>query len=295
MGISQKPAPAVLAELMADLYAVLDEQGTFEAFLWKLAQALTLDACSLVRIGLKGRSQLVEAAVGYDEELRRRLRVLVGAEPMIRDALGHATPGSLWLDSDFRDRVAFRETRFWRRWLVPQGFRGWGCVVVERSEIDVIYLEFLARAERLPFGPGTLRLLKALAPHLRRVGRVKSWAAFGPTVGATARAPEPRLRRGSLSRIPTPFELMLRQRYMLTPAEARLAAALATGVTLKTAAERLYISLNTARTHLARVYDKTGVRRQAELLLVLMRGQTEAAGTDAADALAGAARRAGTA
>jgi len=38
-------------------------------------------------------------------------------------------------------------------------------------------------------------------------------------------------------------------------------------------ASRLGISLATARTHLAHVFDKTGTRRQAELVRLLLRSQ----------------------
>jgi DNA-binding CsgD family transcriptional regulator len=42
---------------------------------------------------------------------------------------------------------------------------------------------------------------------------------------------------------------------------------------LQAAADRLGISLATARTHLAHVFDKTGTRRQAELVRLLLRSQ----------------------
>ena len=283
MVVNDNSPPGLLAELMADVYAVLDEHGTLEACLWAVGRRLSLDACSLIRIALEGRNQTVEAAVGYDEELRRRQRVLLGPEPIIKRLMARATPGSVWLDSDLRERVEFRETSYWRCWLVPQGFRGWGCVVVDRNALDATCLEFLGRSERLPFGSATLRLLKALAPHLRRVRQVKARTTFGATPEAAERAPQAIVLPGDLRR-PTPFELQLRQRVMLTRAEARLASTLASGVSLKAAAERLHVSVNTARTHLAHIYDKTGVSRQAELLLVIMGGQAAPPSPDRAGA-----------
>jgi DNA-binding CsgD family transcriptional regulator/PAS domain-containing protein len=52
----------------------------------------------------------------------------------------------------------------------------------------------------------------------------------------------------------------------LTPAEARFASLLASGLSVKQAAEQLGIAEQTGRTHLKRAMSKTGTRRQAELM-----------------------------
>ncbi|MEW5688351.1 MAG: helix-turn-helix transcriptional regulator [Pseudomonadota bacterium] len=57
----------------------------------------------------------------------------------------------------------------------------------------------------------------------------------------------------------------------LTPAEVRLAAAMFEGQTLAEAAEDFGLSINTVRYQLARIFDKTGVSRQAELVKLMMR------------------------
>ncbi len=62
----------------------------------------------------------------------------------------------------------------------------------------------------------------------------------------------------------------LQEIYGLTPAEARLAALLAQGKHLKTAAAELGISLETARTHLKRVFSKTTSGGQADLVRLLL-------------------------
>jgi DNA-binding CsgD family transcriptional regulator len=72
-----------------------------------------------------------------------------------------------------------------------------------------------------------------------------------------------------------PFELdssKLRRLYKLTPAEARLAAHLAQGSRLEDAAVDLGVSLNTVRTHLKRIFSKTGTDRQAELVRLIISG-----------------------
>jgi DNA-binding CsgD family transcriptional regulator len=67
-----------------------------------------------------------------------------------------------------------------------------------------------------------------------------------------------------------PRESLLTELHGLTPAEARLALELLQGHRLTEAARRLGISRNTAKTHLQRVFEKTGVTRQSELMRLLM-------------------------
>lgn len=67
-------------------------------------------------------------------------------------------------------------------------------------------------------------------------------------------------------------ELRLRLLYKLTPGESRIATSLAQGHSLQDAADRLEISVTTVRTHLSRIYDKTGTSRQSELVALLLRG-----------------------
>jgi DNA-binding CsgD family transcriptional regulator len=57
----------------------------------------------------------------------------------------------------------------------------------------------------------------------------------------------------------------------LTPAEQRLLERLARNATITEAAEALSISATTARTHLAHIFSKTGISRQADLLALVNR------------------------
>ena len=68
---------------------------------------------------------------------------------------------------------------------------------------------------------------------------------------------------------PFPAELFVR-RYGITPAECRLLVLLAQGMTIAEAAETQGIALSTAKTHLARLFQKTGTERQAELVRLTM-------------------------
>ncbi len=54
--------------------------------------------------------------------------------------------------------------------------------------------------------------------------------------------------------------------------EAELAALLASGCDISVVAQRLHISIHTARTHLKSIFSKTGIGSQAELVRRIMRG-----------------------
>ena len=62
----------------------------------------------------------------------------------------------------------------------------------------------------------------------------------------------------------------LRGMFDLTEAEGRLAALLAAGEDLKTAAQELHITYGTARARLAEIFQKTETRRQGELVNLLL-------------------------
>jgi len=62
------------------------------------------------------------------------------------------------------------------------------------------------------------------------------------------------------------FPISLGRLFGLTPAERTLAEAIANGVTLERFAQTRNISLNTARTQLRAIFDKTNLRRQADLV-----------------------------
>jgi DNA-binding CsgD family transcriptional regulator len=75
-------------------------------------------------------------------------------------------------------------------------------------------------------------------------------------------------RRANAQTVPA----VLRATYGLTRAEVRLCEALLAGQSLAEAATALNVSRNTAKTHLARVFDKTGIRSQMALLRLLTIG-----------------------
>jgi DNA-binding CsgD family transcriptional regulator len=72
------------------------------------------------------------------------------------------------------------------------------------------------------------------------------------------------------SSLPKSRAAFMRQLYALTPTEARLADLLLGGLEVRDAANRLSMTLETARFHLKRVLAKTGARRQTELMRLML-------------------------
>jgi DNA-binding CsgD family transcriptional regulator/PAS domain-containing protein len=107
-----------------------------------------------------------------------------------------------------------------------------------------------------PSGRGSLRVLITPLPHRRVL-----LGAEPPAAMVFVTDPE---------RIPLPPREHLRRLFGFTAAEARVALALLGGDSLERVADTLCISLHTARTHLRRLFDKTGTARQADLIRVLL-------------------------
>jgi DNA-binding CsgD family transcriptional regulator len=67
-----------------------------------------------------------------------------------------------------------------------------------------------------------------------------------------------------------PDEHLIRQALGLTPAEARLARLLAEGLDLQQAAGRLHLTIQTTRTRLKAIFEKTDTHRQVELVRLVL-------------------------
>jgi DNA-binding CsgD family transcriptional regulator len=90
-------------------------------------------------------------------------------------------------------------------------------------------------------------------------------------MGADAATPVADQLRGRRRLTALTSEDDLASGFGLTPAEIRLVLRLASGLPLREAAKAIGVSYETARTKLKFVFQKTGVRRQAELILLLTR------------------------
>ncbi|TGE02452.1 helix-turn-helix transcriptional regulator [Methylobacterium nonmethylotrophicum] len=90
-------------------------------------------------------------------------------------------------------------------------------------------------------------------------------------------------------------EVQLRTLFGLTRAEAQLGAALARGGSLAEIAAELGISVTTARTHVARIFLKTGTKQQSQLVALVAAFQLPVACADDAVPVASRIARCGSA
>ena len=70
---------------------------------------------------------------------------------------------------------------------------------------------------------------------------------------------------------PVPSKELLARAFNLSPAEIRLAQHLARGESLEEIAPRVGVKISTARSQLASIFTKTGVKRQPKLVALLSR------------------------
>jgi DNA-binding CsgD family transcriptional regulator/PAS domain-containing protein len=101
---------------------------------------------------------------------------------------------------------------------------------------------------------------------------VRNKLPVAPFAAGSGRRPAVVLFISAPERNPVPMVDQIAGQLQLTPAEARLAAALVEGKSMKEFAEEAEVTLNTARTHLKRVFHKAGVSRQGELIRFLLTG-----------------------
>lgn len=108
---------------------------------------------------------------------------------------------------------------------------------------------------------GKRPLVLFVAP-LRNSRLFNSWGAAGAVVFVHDPEREPQLS-----------ESVLQSLYKLTPAQAKLAVAIARGRDLNEYCEEADVRRTTARTHLRLIFDKLGVRRQAEVAALVLNTQ----------------------
>ena len=235
VGDEQPPAPSGLGLLELSLGRPVAAAEAFAATLrardWHLDTELVTARPilpSLVEaLARAGRQEEGAAVLADSVEAARRLRRPHALAPILRcEAVLRAD------EESFREALEWHE-RWSNRW--------------ERARTELCYGELLRRLKRRA---ESRTFLRAALEGFEAVG-AERWADLAR---AELRATGERARRRDPSTVDE-----------LTPQELQVARLVATGLTNRDVAARLFLSPKTIETHLGHVFRKTGVRTRAEL------------------------------
>ncbi len=229
-------------------YGLIDGSAAWHDCLEALIEMAGVDASRLLLYDCgRGQSHIVEAA-GIRFEKGRLIQNID-----IDEVLWQSTPGEVWLPPS-------RAARH------PSELDLFGCSVLDRDNVHILYLEFLERRSSTDQSKGSKRLLQTVLPHLHRACRLhRSFTGDDLTAFVT-----PDLTHSSPV-AGLPVELRLRRRFRLSKAEARVATLLSDGLAPRMIADRLNVSIHTVRSQLQAIFNKTDTSRQAELTSLILR------------------------
>ncbi|MBR0753907.1 helix-turn-helix transcriptional regulator [Bradyrhizobium jicamae] len=145
-------------------------------------------------------------------------------------------------------------SRVYREYLKPLGIEYTMVVVLPLRDGTTRDVGLTRGPDGRPFDEDDRALMSRLVPHVER--------AF--TINGALEAKLLAARRQAHLR--NVDQRLLELRFGLTPAQAQLAALLYDGVSVKQAATSLGITEGSARQYLKKVFEKTGVKRQLDLI-----------------------------
>jgi DNA-binding CsgD family transcriptional regulator len=191
---------------------------------------------------------------GIDREARESyVNHFVALNPWSRRRIVAA--GQVRNGEDLISDAELQETEFCRGWLAPHGWFHTSSIIMHTTETE--YATLVAfRPPGRPFRREELTVYRDLAPHLETAFRLeKRFAKLKDTID--------RYRHGSP-------EIETLAILNLSPAETRVALALFKGQTAAEYARLSGLSISTVKWYAQKVYQKAGVRRQADLIRLLI-------------------------
>jgi DNA-binding CsgD family transcriptional regulator/PAS domain-containing protein len=206
-------------------------------------------------------------------QLHRRLMDMKTEHELAVEALDRVPAGILVLDATGKAILVNRSAREILAAKDGLSLRGDGLHAGDAEETAALH-RLLSEALQTGAGKGigSGGVLSVSRPSLRRPYSVfitplrTEQSTFGePSAVAAVFVSDP-------ERKPETSPEVLRRLYGFTPAESRMAAKLLEGESVEEAAEDLHVSVNTARTHVKSMFDKTDTHRHRELLRLLLTG-----------------------
>jgi DNA-binding CsgD family transcriptional regulator len=238
------------------IYEAVDDPLVWNAFLTAFAEAVHAETAGILTQDKAGQWAKTLATVGMDLASRRSYEeYFVCRNPWLPRR--KMISGTVETGDQVLSKRELMKTEFYRDFLEPHIWLHSCSTVtnVEESTFSSIY------ALRSPgsgaFTSDEVGLCQYLAPHLQTATRI-----YQRIVDLEA----------TLNRIwAGEMDNKTLARLSLTPAETRLAIALFKGQSVEAYAKEAAISINTARWHVKQIYAKTGVKRQSELIHMLLK------------------------
>jgi DNA-binding CsgD family transcriptional regulator len=251
-------------DLVTTIYDAAADPALWPVFLEHFAEAVSGSTTSLFSYNAAHMHKYTEHHAGIDCWGVHGRKLIV--------------PGAVFLGQQLCPDGVLKRSEFGAGSLRPMSAFHEFCGIISVDASAATVIASLRPRERGPFDDSDTLLLKSLMPHLQRALALQKRiaalensvasatdvhlrfilpAAQQPAAAAVISDPE--------SQFGTPVQTLGRL-FALSRAEARLAAVLVKGYSLREAAEELGVSLSTVRTHLKRLFEKTGTNRQATLI-----------------------------
>ena len=242
--------------LVSLIYDAVNDPQLRDVFLTKLAETLHAEAAGFLTQDKAGQWARNLATVGLDPSSRQSYdEYFVSRNPWLsrrKVIAGNVETG----EQVFSNRELVK-TEFYQDFLKPHvWFHACSAVTnVEESTFSSVYA--LRSRRNGAFTSDEVQLCSYLTPHLQTANRIYQRIVDLETT-------LDRLLVGEM-------DTQTLAKLSLTPAETRLAIAMFKGQSVEAYAKEAGISINTARWYVKQIYAKTGVKRQTELIQLLLK------------------------
>ena len=257
-------SPAVYAQVLASidrLYAAALDTTTWPAFLDTAAAMLHADNAYVSEIDHDTGSlaYVVLKPMDWNSVSVDRYAALMDEDP--RMPAFRSNPYRPLHCRMVVSEKKLHASRTYQEALKPLGIEYTLVVGVPRARGVTNFLGFTRSASAQPFDIVDCETVSELVPHLARAFQIRH--ALGDRQSAATLPALPPLEHSESK------EQLLMQRFALSPAQTRLTLLLMTGRTVKQAAGVLGVTEGSARQYVHRIFSKTGVKRQVDLIRIV--------------------------
>jgi DNA-binding CsgD family transcriptional regulator len=242
--------------LLRLVYEAIDDPVVWDTFLGKFAEAMHSETAGLLIQDKAGQWARVLATIGMDSAARKSYEeYFVSRNPWLPRRTVSA--GAVQTSEQILSNRKLVGTEFYSDFLKANSWLH-GCSAVTKVEDSTFSCIYSLRSARnRAFTSGEIELCRYLAPHLQNAARIRQRIV-------DLEATVDRL-------LACEMDIQTLAKLSLTPAETRIAIALFKGQSVEAYAKEAGISINTARWYVKQIYAKTGVKRQTELIRMLLK------------------------